>query len=167
MRARTTAFILGAVLVFYLVGCVWRGVLALYTAVDKGSVTAGVLGVAVLIFGFIGSWVLYREIRFGFATERLAKALDDDETPGGGLRYEEIDGLPRSPGGRVDRAAADALFARRKAETEATPEDWRCWYRLAAAYYAAKDSSRARAAMRHAVKLEFEAQPGTAQPSSV
>jgi len=156
MRARTTAFILGAVLVFYLVGCLWRGVLALYTAVDKGSATAGVLGAAVLAFGFIGSWVLYREIRFGFATERLAKALDDDESPGGGLRYEEIDGLPRSPGGRVDKSAADALFARRKAETEAAPDDWRCWYRLAAAYYAAKDSTRARSAMRHAVKLELE-----------
>ena len=63
----------------------------------------------------------------------------------------------------MDRAAADALFARRKAETEATPEDLRCWYRLAAAYYAAKDSSRARAAMRHAVKLELEqAQSGSA-----
>lgn len=91
------------------------------------------------------------------------QALDEDETPGGGLRYEEIDGLPRSPGGRVDKTAADALFARRKAETEAAPEDWRCWYRLAAAYYAAKDSTRARSAMRHAVKLELEA----AQPSSV
>jgi hypothetical protein len=153
MRARTVAFLLGALLVFYLAGCVWRGVLALETAFRDGSVTAGALGVAVLAFGVIGTWFLYREIQFGFATERLAKALDEDETPGGGLRYDEIDGLPRSPGGRVDREAADELFAKRKAEAEAAPEDWRCWYRLAAAYYAAKDSSRARSAMRHAVKL--------------
>jgi len=153
MRARTAAFLLGAVLVFYLAGCVWRGVLALQTAVRDGSVAAGTLGACVLAFGVVGTWFLWREIQFGFATERLARALDEDETPGGGLRYEEIDGLPRSPGGRVDRAAADALFARRKAETEASPEDWRCWYRLAAAYHAAKDSSRARSAMRHAVKL--------------
>jgi hypothetical protein len=153
MRARTTAYLLGAVLVFYLVGCVWRGVLALRTAFTEHSVTAGALGVAVLAFGVIGAWFLWREIGFGLATERLAIALDDDETPGGGLRYDEIDALPRSPGGRVDRAAADELFAKRKAETEAAPEDWRCWYRLAAAYYAAKDSSRARTAMRHAVKL--------------
>ncbi|HWG24453.1 hypothetical protein [Actinospica sp.] len=153
MRARTTAFLLGAVLVFYLAGCVWRGVLALQTAFRDGSVTAGALGVAVLAFGVVGAWFLWREIQFGLATERLAVALDDDETPGGGLRYDEIDSLPRSPGGRVDRNAADELFARRKAETEATPDDWRCWYRLAAAYYAAKDSSRARLAMRHAVRL--------------
>jgi hypothetical protein len=147
MRARTTAYLLGAVLVFYLVGCVWRGVLALQTAFTEHSATAGALGVAVLAFGVIGAWFLWREIGFGLATERLAIALDDDETPGGGLRYDEIDALPRSPGGRVDRTAADELFAKRKAE------DWRCWYRLATAYYAAKDSSRARTAMRHAVKL--------------
>ena len=153
MRARTTAFILGAVLVFYLLGCLWRGILALKTAFDGGSLAAGALGVAVLAFGVVGAWFLWREIGFGFATERLARRLDEDETPGGGLRYEEIDDLPRSPGGRVDRTAADELFARRKAETEQSPEDWRCWYRLAAAYYAAKDSSRAREAMRHAVKL--------------
>lgn len=53
----------------------------------------------------------------------------------------------------MDRSAADALFDSRKADTEADPGDWRCWYRLAAAYHAAKDSSRARAAMRHAIKL--------------
>jgi len=153
MRARTTAFLLGALLVFYLVTCLWRGVLALESAVRDKSVTAGVLGACVLAFGVIGAWFLWREIGFGFATERLAQALDEDESPGGGLRYEEIDGLPRSPGGRVDKTAADALFASRKAETEAAPEDWRCWYRLAAAYHAAKDSSRARAAMRHAIKL--------------
>lgn len=153
MRARTAAFLLGAVLVFYLVACAWRGVLALRTAFTEGSAAAGALGVAVLAFGIVGTWFLWREIQFGFATERLAKALDEDETPGGGLRYEEIDGLPRSPGGRVDKEAADELFARRKAETEAAPEDWRCWYRLAAAYHAAKDSSRARSAMRHAVRL--------------
>jgi len=154
MRARTAAFLLGAVLVFYLAGCVWRGVLALETAVRDGSAAAGSLGACVLAFGVVGAWFLWREIQFGFATERLARALDEDESPGGGLRYEEIDGLPRSPGGRVDRAAADELFAKRKAETEASPEDWRCWYRLAAAYHAAKDSSRARSAMRHAVRLE-------------
>ncbi|MBR7827482.1 hypothetical protein KDK95_14280 [Actinospica sp. MGRD01-02] len=153
MRARTTAYLLGAVLVFYLVGCIWRGILALQTAFTDHSLTAGLLGVAVLAFGVIGAWFLWREIQFGLATERLAIALDDDESPGGGLRYDEIDALPRSPGGRVDKSAADELFAKRKAETEASPEDWRCWYRLAAAYYAAKDSSRARAAMRHAVKL--------------
>lgn len=149
MRARTSALLLGVVLVFYLGLCTWEGVLALYGGVRDGSWPEGLLGAAVLVLGFIGAWFLVHEIRFGFAVERLARRLDDE----GGLRHEEIEALPRSPGGRIDSAAADVLFARRKAETEAAPRDWRTWYRLAAAYGAAKDSSRARAAMRHAVQL--------------
>jgi hypothetical protein len=149
VRARTAAFILGAVLVIYLGMCLWKGALAIYDGFHQGGAAAGLLGAALLIFGFLGSWFLVREIQFGLATERLAHRLDDE----GALGQEEVDALPRSPGGRVDRAAADRLFERRKSETEAAPLDWRAWYRLAAAYSAAKDNSRARAAMRHAIRL--------------
>jgi tetratricopeptide (TPR) repeat protein len=149
MRARTAAFLLGGVLVLYLGMCLWKGVLAVYDAFHLHSALSGGFGAGLLVFGFLGAWFLVREIQFGFTTERLAVALDDS----GELGQQEIDALPRSPGGRVDRAAADRLFARRKAETEAAPDDWRAWYRLAAAYSAAKDSSRARAAMRHAIRL--------------
>jgi hypothetical protein len=153
VRARTAAFVLSTVLVFYLGLCSWEGALALYDGFTGGGAAPGLLGGAVLVFGFFGAWFLIREIRFGFATERLAKQLDDE----GGLRQEEVDALPRSPGGRVDRAAADRLFERRKAETEADKQDWRAWYRLAVAYSAAKDNSRARAAMRHAIRLHADA----------
>lgn len=153
MRARTAAFLLGAVLVFYLAMCLWKGVLALYDGFHLHSVLSGAFGAGLLVFGYLGAWFLVREIKFGFATERLATTLDDAHE----LRQEELDALPRSPGGRVDRAAADRLFARRRAETEAAPDDWRAWYRLAAAYSAAKDNSRARAAMRHAIRLHATA----------
>ena len=63
------------------------------------------------------------------------------------------DDLVRTPSGRVDRAAADAAFARRRAETEANPGDWRCWFRLAVAYHDARDTPRARRAMQHAIAL--------------
>jgi len=149
MRARTAALLLGGVLVLYLAATLWKGGLALYDGFHNPSLISGLLGSGMWIFGFIGAWFLVKEIKFGFATEKMAVALDEE----GELRYEEIDALPRSPGGRVDKAAADALFAGRKADTEAAPEDWRCWYRLAAAYSAAKDSTRARAAMRHAIGL--------------
>lgn len=153
MRARTAAFLLGAVLVLYLALCLWKGILALYDGVHLHSTLSGVFGAGLLVFGFLGGWFLVREIQFGFATERLAIALDDAGESG----QEEIDALPRSPGGRIDRAAADGLFARRKAETEAAPDDWRTWYRLATAYSAAKDNTRARAAMRHAIRLHADA----------
>jgi Flp pilus assembly protein TadD len=53
----------------------------------------------------------------------------------------------------TSRAAADAFFERIRAETEASPDDWRSWFRLALAYDAAGDRTRARAAARHALAL--------------
>ena len=88
---------------------------------------AKALGVAVLMVVAVGLWTLYREIRFGVAMERMGRTLETE----GGL---PVDDLPRSPGGRVDRAAADAQFEHYRTEAEAAPEDWRSWYRLALAY---------------------------------
>jgi Flp pilus assembly protein TadD len=53
----------------------------------------------------------------------------------------------------VDRRAADGLFEQMRRRTEASPEDWREWYRLALAYDAAGDRTRARSAARHAIEL--------------
>jgi Flp pilus assembly protein TadD len=76
----------------------------------------------------------------------LAHRLDEplDESPD--------DPLPRTAGGRVDRAAADARFEMRRVEVEAEPDDWRRWYRLALAYDDAGDRKRARSAMRTAIE---------------
>ena len=40
-----------------------------------------------------------------------------------------------------------------RAATEASPEDWRAWFRLALAYDAAGDRTRGRSAARHALEL--------------
>ncbi len=61
--------------------------------------------------------------------------------------------MKRTPGGRIDRESADEVFARRKAETEDSPDDWRCWFRLAVAYHDARDTPRARKAMQRAIAL--------------
>jgi Flp pilus assembly protein TadD len=66
----------------------------------------------------------------------------------------DVEDLPRRPSGRIDREAADALFARVRAEVEADPDDWRRWYRLARAYDYAGDRGRAREMMRKAVALQ-------------
>jgi Flp pilus assembly protein TadD len=63
------------------------------------------------------------------------------------------DDLARRPSGRVERAAADEVFARRRAEAEAAPDDWRSWFRLGIAYDDAGDRRRAREAMRRAITL--------------
>ena len=64
-----------------------------------------------------------------------------------------VDDLPRSPGGRIDRAAADAQFETYRIEAEAAPDDWRARYRLSLAYDASGDRTRAREAAREAVRL--------------
>ena len=107
---------------------------------------AKVLGGAVLVVVAVGLWTLYREIRFGVSMEKMGRTLESE----GGL---PVDDLPRSPGGRVDRAVADAQFETYRAEAEAAPEDWRSWYRLALAYDASGDRTRARGTMRRAAGM--------------
>lgn len=87
-----------------------------------------------------------REVGFGRRTTVLARDLEAE----GSL---PVDDLPRRPSGRVDRAAADVLFTQMRDEVEAAPDDWRGWYRLALAYDAAGDRTRAREATRHAIAL--------------
>ncbi|GAI68365.1 unnamed protein product, partial [marine sediment metagenome] len=38
-------------------------------------------------------------------------------------------------------------------ETEVAPDDWRNWFRLAVAYFDARDTPRARKAMQRAIRL--------------
>ena len=108
--------------------------------------TLKLLGIAVVVISLIGIGLVAAEIRFGQQTERLARILNDEGDPGDPP-------LSRSPGGRVDRAAADELFEQRKAEVEADTQNWRGWYRLAIAYDLAGDRRRARHAMRAAISL--------------
>ncbi|MDX2340831.1 hypothetical protein [Micrococcus sp. M4NT] len=126
--------------------------IAVYFAVAFMSApqfVAKAIGVAVIVVVVLGLLLLARELRFGLQTERLAGILAAD----GGL---PADDLPRSPGGRIDRAAADAQFETCRAEVEAAPRDWRARYRLSLAYDAAGDRRRARAAARDAVRLHAE-----------
>ena len=66
----------------------------------------------------------------------------------------------RLASGRLEKADADRVFEGRRAEVEADPDDWRAWWRLAAAYGDARDSRRGRRAMRRAVSLERAARAG-------
>lgn len=135
---RLVALLVAALAVYFaLIG--YRGVYLL----GQDRVALKVLGGAVLVLPLIGIWVVVAEVRFGAATERLARALGEE--------HDDAEPLPRMPSGRVDRAAADARFAERRAEVEAAPDDWRRWYRLALAYDDAGDRRRARAAMRTAI----------------
>ncbi|MGX1886332.1 hypothetical protein [Streptomyces sp. NPDC055287] len=142
MRAKITYFVLAAVLVVYFVLAGSRG----YFLIREGTVLTVTFGVAVLILPAIGIWFLWHTTQFARKADALSAELEAE----GGLPVDE---LVRTPGGRIDRDSADAVFARRRAETEDAPDDWRSWFRLAIAYYDARDTPRARKAMQHAIAL--------------
>jgi len=146
MRTKAILTVLAVVLVFYagLIGS--KGV----ALVGSGSAVGIVLGAAVLVVLAVGGLMVWREVEFGLKSARLAAVLKAE----GGL---PIDDLPRRPSGRVDRAAADEVFAERRSEAEAEPDSWRTWYLLGLAYDDAGDRSRARSAIRRALALFVEA----------
>jgi hypothetical protein len=142
MRAKIVYFVTAAVLVVYFVLAGSRGVLL----IQAGTPLTVTFGVAVLILPAVGVWFLWKNTQFVNRANRLAAELDAE----GGLPVDE---LVRTAGGRIDRDSADAVFAVRRAETEDSPDDWRCWFRLAVAYRDARDTPRARKAMQRAIAL--------------
>ncbi|MGW3294752.1 hypothetical protein ACWC9S_12340 [Streptomyces xiamenensis] len=134
--------LVSVLLVGYFVLAGHRGVVL----IGQGTWVTVPFGIAVLVMPLIGAWFLWRTTRFARDAGKLARELEAE----GGL---PVDDLPRTPSGRVERAAADAAFAERQAEAEENPRDWRCWFRLALAYHDARDTPRARKAMEHAIAL--------------
>lgn len=142
MRAKITYLVTAAVLVVYFVLVGSRGVML----IQQGTLLTVTFGVAVLILPVIGIWFLWKNTQFVSKANRLTAELEAE----GGLPVDE---LVRTAGGRIDRDSADAVFAKRRAETEDSPDDWRCWFRLAVAYHDARDTPRARKAMQRAIAL--------------
>ncbi|MDY6997868.1 MAG: hypothetical protein SW019_14805 [Actinomycetota bacterium] len=116
--------------------------------ISSGDVVAIGLGLAIMVLPFIGVWVLLATLKAGLAHQRLARIVREE-----GLELD-VSALPRRPSGRIDREAADALFAKVREELEADPDNWRRWYRLARAYDYAGDRGRARETMKKAVQME-------------
>ncbi len=116
--------------------------------IASGRAAAVGVGAALLIMPVIGSWAMIATLRAGFAHQRLARLIAAD-----GMELD-TSALPRRPSGRIERDAADALFATVRAEVEADPDDWRRWYRLARAYDYAGDRRRAREAIKTAVNMQ-------------
>lgn len=116
--------------------------------IGTGRAVPIVLGCALLVLPVIGLWAMIATLRAGFEHQRLARLVAED-----GMELD-VSALPRRPSGRIERDAADALFADVRAELDGDPDDWRRWYRLARAYDYAGDRSRARESMKKAVELQ-------------
>lgn len=118
------------------------------TLLATGTPVAIGLGIGVLLLPIVGAWAMIATLRAGFAHQRLARLAVED-----GMELDVSD-LPRTPAGRIQRDAADALFETVRAELEADPDNWVRWYRLARAYDYAGDRTRARETMRTAVSMQ-------------
>ena len=123
-------------------------VTALSLLVSGDLVLVGV-GIGILLLVVVGLLLVAGEVQLGAASERLALQLERE----GGLPFDPP-GVKRLASGRLEKVDADAVFEDRRLEVERDPEDWRTWWRLAAAYGDARDPRRGRRAMRKAVSLE-------------
>lgn len=131
-----------ALLALYAWAIVGRGV----AMVTSGNALLVAIGLGVLVIPLLVLGLIVREFRLAADVQAMADTLAaEDALP--------VDDLPRSPGGRIDRAAADAAFGPYREAVQEHPEDWRAWYRLAFAYDASGDRRRAREALRRAAAL--------------
>ena len=143
MSTRIGVAVMAVALLVYILLVGQRAIVLLMT----GDPVAVAMGVALIVLPLIGAWALWRELWFGIRAERLGRRLEAERA----LPDEPV---AVKPSGRVERADADALFPRYRAEVERAPEDWRAWYRLGLAYDGAGDRRRARAAIREAMRRE-------------
>lgn len=116
--------------------------------ITSGEAAAIGLGLALMIMPLVGIWVMVSTLRAGLTHQRLGRTVKAE-----GMELD-VSALPRMASGRIERDAADALFAKVRDELENDPDNWRRWYRLARAYDYAGDRSRAREAMKRAVEME-------------
>src|ERR1700758_5711981 len=108
LRLKLTIAFMCAALLVYIVLLGRSAVLM----IASGRAVAVVLGVALLILPAIGLWAMIATLRAGFAHQKLARLVAEDG------RELDVSSLPRRPSGRIERDAADALFATVRTEVE-------------------------------------------------
>lgn len=123
MNPRTFAWIMAGAVAVYLILLGQTAV----RLVGTGEPAGVGLGLAVLVFPFVGAWVVWREMRFGYVLQRMARRYDT-----------------------AAEAAPEITFEAARERVERQPEDWEAWFELGVAYDSAGDRRRAREAMREA-----------------
>lgn len=143
MKARTVAILLAFATLAYVLIAGYQALVL----IRSGSVSAAIMGVGLLVLPLVGLLLVWREVTFGFHVQAMARSMNEQ----GYAHFPE-------PAADSPLADIDAAFQAEKVRTEEDPTDWRAWYRLAAAYDAARDKRRARAAMRYAYSLYSDAE---------
>ena len=142
MRNRFIVGTLTLVCLVYFILIALRGLALVF----EGGLRNVAFGVAVMLIPVIAGALIVREIRFGYDAMRLGRTLTEED----GIPLATVE---RDEFGRIDRAAADVEWQRRKALVDQAPQDWRAWFLLAIAYDNARDRRQARVAARQAIAL--------------
>lgn len=148
MRARQSVIAFVLIVAFYLTVVGPRATILM----QSERADARLVGAAVVALPALGAWLVWRETRFGSAVERLR-----DELAASGRLAPEAAWAGRRLDPEVDPSRFAIMFAARRLEVEAAPDDWAAWYRLGLAYDAAGDRRNGRAALRRAVMLSRRA----------
>jgi len=143
MMSRVGVGVMAVCLALYIVVVGQRAIVMLTT----GEPIAIAIGSALLVMPLLGAWALYREMRFGFAADRLGRRLDAE----GGMPEAEGE---LTPSGRIVREDVEPMVAKYTAAADAAPDDWRARYRLGVVQDAAGRRKDARASIREAIRLE-------------
>lgn len=104
-----------------------------------------VFGLLLFVFPLVAAWGLWRELSFGFKSERLAKKIDSN-------LLDSLD-FEFRPSGRPTKDSSMRVFEQIKELTEKEPAIWQNWYLLALAYEGSGDRARARKCVREAIAL--------------
>ena len=131
--AKRIAFALGVILAVYMVFSAMRGI----DLIQSGDVAAQLMGLAVIVVPLVGGYLIYREIRFGYATSRLGNAVDETLLPTHGMSDDERNSYLESA---LERGRAHE-------------DSWSAWYCIALGYDLNSDRKSARESMRHAISL--------------
>ena len=139
--AKRVAFILAAVLAVYLAFAGMRG----FDLLSSANTSVKLLGVCVIILPILGGFLIFREIRFGYATSELGKQVNPELLP-------TTDIKPRSP---EAQEYVEAAIAQAKADES----NWQHWFCVGIGYDLVGQRKLARECMQHAVSIHIDKQP--------
>lgn len=118
------------------------------------NLIGALLGLGLLVLSLIAVLALARELLFGYHANRLTRELEK-------LGALPEDGLPVQWNGMPRREDALAILPKYQAASQEESDDWRNWQRYGILLRAAGKNSEARAAIRHAIKLERAKERGS------
>ena len=137
--AKRIAFILSAVLAVYLGFAFSRGL----DLLKADSAAVKLLGFCVLVLPVLGSWLVIREVRFGFKSTNMGQQVPEQLLPSGEIKARSLQ--------------ADEYLEGAVERTKEAQDEWQNWFCVAIGYDLVGERKLARESMQYAVEL-FEKQ---------